>query len=511
MIDGDQNSFYCYRPSGQNASYYLEKYDKKSLNRSFSKEIEVDGLNVKPAGVFYSLGNIYIFNSFYDTVNCKVILNCRAVTASGELSGEDLQISFFTDNDFADISISMNPEKTGFLIKACYRMPDFGKYTTDFILVMAKSLKTAWKKNVEQCLMSPYGFKTSRETIADPGITYLGCSIDDNENLTYCYLDNSKNMAPGEENNSLKLAVFRGPSVLVTNTAASSTGALEKPAIMDLPLMRRSSITNVTFFNDKSNRLVIGGFCKVMNESEPLLTSNAGIFSFSVDLVSCKIESKQVRMFEPEFMHALQNAPELTPYYKYKMDNIFSIGADLFFVGQLFTDKVMVNSEGNEEGNREQMHESNYLDVIVAKLNAFGLMEWVKNVPVRSQWQSYDGLVSNSYFAVPASNHIYIFYNEHPSNADLYLKEQKFPNEWLSIKEASGSNFVFSAMAVTEGVIKHRALMQNESYCWTPFQKPDPSYPSADAADIYLPASGNEVFIYTEAPGKERFSRLNIR
>ena len=41
MLGGDDNSFYCYRirSKGKGTSFYVEKYNKKTLKADFSKEI----------------------------------------------------------------------------------------------------------------------------------------------------------------------------------------------------------------------------------------------------------------------------------------------------------------------------------------------------------------------------------------------------------------------------------------------------------------------------------------
>jgi transcription antitermination factor NusA-like protein len=44
MLGGDENSYYCYRirSKGKGTSFFVEKYDKKTLKPLFSKEVNLD-------------------------------------------------------------------------------------------------------------------------------------------------------------------------------------------------------------------------------------------------------------------------------------------------------------------------------------------------------------------------------------------------------------------------------------------------------------------------------------
>src|ERR1051326_7617150 len=64
MLGGDDNSFYCYRirSKGKGTSFFIEKYNKKTLKPDFSKEINLEEENkTKIEDVEYTNGKIYVF------------------------------------------------------------------------------------------------------------------------------------------------------------------------------------------------------------------------------------------------------------------------------------------------------------------------------------------------------------------------------------------------------------------------------------------------------------------
>ena len=64
MLGGDDNSFYSYRirSKGKGTSFFVEKYDKKTLKPLFTKEINLgEEGNTKIEDVEYTQGNVFIF------------------------------------------------------------------------------------------------------------------------------------------------------------------------------------------------------------------------------------------------------------------------------------------------------------------------------------------------------------------------------------------------------------------------------------------------------------------
>src|ERR1041385_2002504 len=85
MLGGDDNSFYAYRirSKGKGTSFFIEKYDKKTLKPVFSKEVNLDEEGqTKIEDVEYAQGNVFIFRRQYDKKADKMTLFFQTVSSS---------------------------------------------------------------------------------------------------------------------------------------------------------------------------------------------------------------------------------------------------------------------------------------------------------------------------------------------------------------------------------------------------------------------------------------------
>ena len=83
-----------------------------------------------------------------------------------------------------------------------------------------------------------------------------------------------------------------------------------------------------------------------------------------------------------------------------------------------------------------------YMDVIVAKLNAKGEFEWIKNSPLRNEMVlGQVAHVFKQYIAVATSKNLYILNDDHPKNIERYAKADFEPKDLKSVKGIHGSNF----------------------------------------------------------------------
>jgi hypothetical protein len=512
LIDGDENSFYCYRvrSRGKGTSFFVEKYDKKTLKSVFSKEIDYGEAKVKMEDVLYARNNIYVFSRFYDKEGDKMTFNYQTVSAAGVVQNSKKEIVTVNSDhyEFVDFDISMNPARTKFLIKSCHKPGKDAKYMTDFILVNADGMKIEWTKTVEGRLRSSgeMGFGGSFfgafATLWRDDVSFLGSKLDDEDNLFYGYLDNAKNSTEKERRYILKMGVFK---------AAEST-----PKIVELPFDDSYFIKDIGFYKSKPEEIVVGGFLKDVIERRGRDLVKVGIFSFTIDLASMTVKSHPVKMFDDKILAALESNPKRSRYFKYKLDYIFPVGDDVFFVGEQFREQyVSNNSMGGMAGmggmGSSSAHwEYEYMDVIVAKLNEKGEFEWISNAPLRNYFEIGWAHIFKQYFAVATDKNIYIFNNDHPKNIERYEKADFEPKDLKNMTTIHGSMFVYSAISTASGAVKHKVIQENETYCFAPIQERNPQFVPPQEAEIFVSGSNNEVYVYTEDRGKDRFSKLTI-
>ena len=146
MLGGDDNSFYTYRirSKGKGTSFFVEKYDKKSLKPLFSKEINLgEEGNTKIEDVEYANGNVFVFRRQYDKQTDKMTLFFQTVSSTGAVSNDLKEITVVTSDhyEFVDFDIYPNPSQTKFIIKSSHKADKKSEYTTDFILMDAVSMK----------------------------------------------------------------------------------------------------------------------------------------------------------------------------------------------------------------------------------------------------------------------------------------------------------------------------------------------------------------------------------
>lgn len=231
-------------------------------------------------------------------------------------------------------------------------------------------------------------------------------------------------------------------------------------------------------------------------------------------------------MFDDKILTALESSVKRAGNFKYKMDYVFPVGDDVFFVGEQY-DLTIVSRNVSNPGmrpapgsamannpmygnNRGNNYEYEYMDVIVAKLNSQGEFEWIRNAPLRNHVKLTAPHVFKQYFAYATSKNIYIFNNDHPKNIERYQKSDFEPRDLKTTNSIHGSIFVFSSISTTDGAIRHKLIFENETYCFAPIQERNASFMPPEEAEIFVPGNNNELFVYTEDRGLDRFSRLTI-
>jgi len=106
-------------------------------------------------------------------------------------------------------------------------------------------------------------------------------------------------------------------------------------------------------------------------------------------------------------LRLLESNPRATKNTKYKLDYIFAIGDNTYFVGEQYREWAVTQRSSYGISNTYWNYE--YMDVIVAKLNKAGEFEWVSNTPLRNAITlSNVPHVFKQYIAVATESSIYI-------------------------------------------------------------------------------------------------------
>jgi hypothetical protein len=324
MIGGDDNSFYCYRirSRGRGTSFFVEKYDKKSLNIGFSQEISLeDGdNNTKIENVLFSLGNVYVFRRQYDKKADKMTLFYQTISSAGKVANKLVPIvEVSTDHyEYVDFDIYLTPDNSKFLVKSCHKADKNTEYTSDFILFdVANGMTKKWTKTVNQRLsnnnvlqnvlsMFGLGAYTSKD------MSFVGLYVDDAENVYYCHLDAAKNSSEKEKRYRLHI------NTLNVNETAVKT--------VDLQFDDDYIVKDIEFHKGDDNSMVVGGFVKDVIERKGRDLVKVGIFSFKVDLKTNTVASNVTNFFEDDMLKALESNNRKSRYLNYKLDYILPVG-----------------------------------------------------------------------------------------------------------------------------------------------------------------------------------------
>jgi hypothetical protein len=521
MLGGDDNSYYCYRirSKGKGTSFFVEKYDKKTLKPLFSKEISLgEENNTKIEDVEYSEGSVFIFRRQYDKKADKMTLFYQTVTSAGVVSDQLKEILTVSSDhyEFVDFDIYPNPSHTKFAIKASHKANKADTYKTDLILMDAASQKKVWTKTVDQNLNASgswgAGFAASFFGI-DPtkfdSYGYIGLFLDKNDNIYYCVTELAKSST--EKEKKYKLKVY------------SLSAADQKPKQLDLGFDDDYYVKDIEFSKTSDNELVIGGFLKDVVERKGRDLVKVGIFSFKVNTSSNTVAAKTVKFFDDKLLKDLESNPSRSRYFKYKLDYIIPVGDAVYYIGEQYSEQYYQNSNSSGFGGMGSFgmggfgmnngyYQYEYMDVIVAKLNSKGEFEWIKNSPLR-QNDRVNGAahVFKQYIAVATSKNLYILNDDHPKNIERYEKADFEPKDLKTVSGIHGSNFVCNTMSLANGnITKRTVLMKNDDYCFAPIQERNPQFMPPSDTEIFAPGANNEIYIYTEDKGQDRFSKIKF-
>lgn len=512
MLGGDENSFYSYRirSKGKGTSFFIEKYDKKSLKPVFSKEVNLgEEGNTKIEDVEYANGNVFIFRRQYDKKADKMTLFFQTVSSAGVVSTDLKEITVVNSDhyEFVDFDIFPNPSQTKFVIKSSYKANKADSYKTDFILMDAVSMKKSWTKTVNQKLFSGGGFSAGDALLAAfttaaiksdvEGVGFLGLHIDAKDNLYWGFNGLAKNASEKEKRYRLHLYTL--------NVAD------QKEKDLELTFDDDYMVNDIEFSKTNENEIVIGGFIKDVLERKGRDLVKCGIFSFKVNVSTNTVANKTFKFFDDAMLTALESNARRSRYFKYKLDYILPVGDATYYVGEQYNEFYVKNSS-NSYGSSSGNWHYEYMDVIIGKLNAKGEFEWIKNAPLRNEMiLGQVAHVFKQYIAVATSKNLYILNDDHPKNIERYQKADFEPKDLKSVKGIHGSNFVCNTVSLKDGSVTNRqVLMKNEDFCFAPIQERNPQFIPPSDCEIFVPSANNEIFIYTEDRGQDRFAKIKF-
>jgi hypothetical protein len=501
MLGGDETSFYCYRvrSRGRGTSFYVEKYDKASLRPEFSREISLgeEERETVIQDVEYASGNVFVFRRRYNKKAGQMSLFFQTVSASGVIN-KDLKevITISSDHyEFVDFDIIPNPGKTKFLIKATHKANKQDTYKTDLILMDAMNIKKLNTRQLDLNLhsggMVSYSFWGG---FGRDSYGFVGLYLDDKDNIFFCMNELIK------EDREKK----RRHLNLYTLNAGES-----KPRKLTLPFDEPYLIDDIEFSKAGDQDIVVGGFLTDIEERRGRDLVKCGIFSFKINVSKNTLTGRATQFFDDKMLTALGSNVKNARNLNYKLDYILPAGDAVYYVGEQFrvTQIVTTSSSGQPTSTRWKYE---YMDVLVAKLNSKGEFEWIKNVPLRNVMEMRFPHVFKQYIAFNSSKNLYILCNDHPKNLARYEKPGFKPKDLKAVKGIHGSNFVSNAVSLSDGKITRELVFENNTYCFAPIQERNPQFIPPSDCEIFVPGINNDIYIYTEDRGRDKFGRLTF-
>ncbi len=515
MLNGDDQSYYTYRirSKGKGTSFFIEKYSKSSLKPEFSKEVNLsEEGQTKIEDVEYASGNVFIFRREYDKKADKMTLFYQTVSSTGVVSNDLKEIVVISSDhyEFVDFDIIPNASQTKFVIKASHKADKKDAYKTDFILIDAVGMKKLWTKRVNQklhsngtsagAIASNILFGTGINSEAE-GVGFLGLLLDEKDNLFWGYNGLAKTATEKEKRYRLNL---------FTLNAADQT---EKQ--LELTFDDDYLVSDIEFSKTGANEIVMGGFIKDVIERKGRDLVKCGIFSFKINTTTNTVAAKTFKFFDDKMLTDLESNARRSRYFKYKLDYILPVGDATYYIGEQYREQYVQNnnsgSYGSMTGNNGNWHYE-YMDVIIAKLNSKGEFEWIRNAPLRNEMMLGSiAHVFKQYIAVATSKNLYILNDDHPKNIERYAKADFEPSDLKSVKGIHGSNFVCNVVSLGDGKVTNRVvLMKNEDYCFAPIQERNVQFIPPSDCEIFVQGKDNEIYVYTEDRGKDRFAKIKF-
>lgn len=461
VIGSDNTSFYVYRvkTKGAGTHYFVEKYDKKSLNMIFSQDLKLEefpnaNLDPKQTGTWTIMGEdkVYVFFPVYAKKDLRKIFVLRAISKNG-------QVDSFKEVDSsperaADFYVKTTPDSTKFLIINELQMPGKAQ-DVKATLYNASDFSKIWSKTL------PDGYKES-------GIRSSSYVVN-NEGAIAFYFYYMKDF----ENEEV------GGAISVMSKDNDQASAVE----LDLPKPKEPYLLVMKFTSDKE--LACAGIFRdnAKKATKEKKVRNAGVFYYFVNVAEMSLTSSGNDYFPAEVARDLTyNSPEgKEPGEKYYSSSQLEVVDGNYYLlsehGYDYTDGARYRRE-----------------IIVSKINnSEGKVEWTRLL------QKYSTDKSGLYNVLGHNGKLYIFCLEHP-DAEKRLAAGKTyePGKYPVASGISGPNVL--AYEISEsGNVKRNIIYKNDGFCYMPQYQ-----------DVTLQAD-NDLLIYMKQGGKEKFGTINVK
>ncbi len=511
MLGGDENSFYCYRvrSRGRGTSYFIEKYNRTSLKLEFSRELDIKLKELdKIEDVQYAGGKIYIFIRSYDKIAYKMSLYFQSMSPAGIVitNKEELVSVSSGNNEFVGFGILQNPGKTKFLISVVQKKSMKENYKTDFILLGANNMQRIWEKRMDT--------KVRADSNSYHGVwggwvsghfddAFIGLHLDDDDNIYYAVSEYNDSISERDKPYRTIISILEAKS--------------EHPNTTELSFGVYDMINNVRFSITPKKELLLGGFISDRYRRRGDTLANVGMFSITMDISNGEILSRVVKRFDNDLLTALESDGIESRKFKYKLDHVFLLGNDVFYVGEQYAEKVVsvkntIHMAAKDTIITTTTYFYEYRNVIVAKLDSGSKFEWIKRIPLRiNRTLNNYPHVFKQYIAVPTGNAIYILNNEHEGNLEIYKKPDFKVKDMRSISEMPGSNFVYTSVSLDSGSTAHGLIFHNKEYYFDPVHERNPNFVPPAYTEIFVMDRPNELFVYTKNKDLDRFTKLILK
>jgi hypothetical protein len=461
VIGSDDKSFYVYRVKthGSGTHYFVEKYDKKTLNVLFSKDIMLEAFpdaNLDPnrTGTWTIMGEdkVYVFFSVYSKKDQRKIFVLRSISKSGQL--DNFKEIDSNPERGADFYVKTTPDSSKFLIINELQLPGKAQ-VVKLTLYNASDFTKLWNKTL------PDGYKES-------GIRSSSYVVN-NEGAVAFYFYYMKDF----ENEEV------GGAISVMSKDNDQATAVE----LDLPKPREPYLLVMKFKDD--NELACAGIFRdnPKRVAKDKKVRNAGIFYYFVNVTDMSLTSSGNDYFPAEVAEQLtyKGAEGTTPGEKYYSSSQLEIVDGNYY---------LLSEHGYDYSDGARYRK----EIVVSKISSTeGKVEWTRLLQKNSTDRS--GL----YNVLGNKGKLYVFCLEHPDVEKRFAAGKIYkPGDYPLVSGISGPN-VMAYEIDEKGVVKRNVIYKNEGFCYQPQYQ-----------DITLQAD-NDLLIYMKQGGNEKFGTINVK
>jgi hypothetical protein len=396
-----QDEKYIYSLSLEKETQYLEKFDKQSFEKLYSKILEKPIINKEEAEferIDLIAGKFIVFSSIYDdkAKESKIYATCFD-SNTGEKSSENILVlnAPVEKKRRSEFNVFVSSNKK-FLLINHYAYYKAKKEIKDEYKLLDQNLNTIAEK---------------QETVNKEEIDYI----------TYNFIvDNEGSFYYAKSYNS-------GDHYIVSYDANKKYEKWEEK--IDLSdLKNKAKYSNVTFTINPNNDLVVSGYY-TLNDKEI-----EGCFFMKIDNKSKEIIINKVNTFETSFKEEFLSLKEIKKNKEGEIPNLFNsinilnkADGGIILIGEKFQHTIY-------QSNYVVTHIFTFDDMIVLNLSPKGELLWTNRIPKRQYYkangnfQSMERILKKvefySFLAGADKDSLYIYYNEHPKNLKVEKKEK---------------------------------------------------------------------------------------